>query len=255
MRSRLLRETEILKEINHPGCIKMYESFDTMPNVLHMTLELLPGGTLRRLLDKRGAMTESEAVPMARQLVATLNYLHSEAKIVHRDLKPENIMPSVPLPDLKEEALPEGIVWKLVDFGVACKCAKQAVAETAETLYLKINCSRCGSTLSLPPQLGDKRGFAKKEKVRCSNCGHIFFASFEQEKIKPIDISDAKEKLDEASMGGTAGYMAPELLEVDKMIQKGTYTQRSLYTHRPLSAALQCHSDRSLLCICAAPYR
>ena len=234
LRSRLLRETEILKEINHPGCIKMYESFDTMPNVLHMTLELLPGGTLRRLLDKRGAMTESEAVPMARQLVATLNYLHSEAKIVHRDLKPENIMPSVPLPDLKEEALPEGIVWKLVDFGVACKGAKQAVAETAETLYLKINCSRCGSTLSLPPQLGDKRGFAKKEKVRCSNCGHIFFASFEQEKIKPIDISDAKEKLDEASMGGTAGYMAPELLEVDKMIQKGmTYTQRSLYTHRP----------------------
>ena len=69
--------------------------------------------------------------------------------------------------------------------------------------------------------------------MRCSNCGHIFFASFEQEKIKPIDISDAKEKLDEASMGGTAGYMAPELLEVDKMIQKGTYTQRSLYTHRP----------------------
>lgn len=93
LKSRLLREVDILKDLEHPGVIRMLESIDSlMPAVLHVVMELLPGDTLRHLLDTRGAMGEAETVPMARQLLGTLEYLHCVAHIVHRDLKPENIM-------------------------------------------------------------------------------------------------------------------------------------------------------------------
>ena len=77
--------------VRHPHVVKLLDYHETWL-LAHLVMELLPGDTLRHLLDTRGAMGEAETVPMARQLLGTLEYLHCVAHIVHRDLKPENIM-------------------------------------------------------------------------------------------------------------------------------------------------------------------
>ena len=102
LKERLAHEVDILKELEHPNIIRLSESFDDLlPGKLHMVMEVLPGTTLRNVLDTRGALSEAEVVPIARQLLSALEYLHTTVRYVHRDLKPENVMPAAELPDAK----------------------------------------------------------------------------------------------------------------------------------------------------------
>ena len=74
--------------------------------VRFLTMEYVPGTTLRDILDRRGAVALSPGLQIAKQLCRGLAAVH-EAGIVHRDIKPPNIM-----------VLPNGVV-KLMDFGIA----------------------------------------------------------------------------------------------------------------------------------------
>jgi calcium-dependent protein kinase len=109
----LRREIEILKSLDHPNILRVYEFFDSPSRILIVT-ELLPGGELFYEITNQGTFTESKAAEIMRQIFSALAYLH-ERNIAHRDLKPENIL-------LEEKGSTLNI--KLVDFGAAVKLEK-----------------------------------------------------------------------------------------------------------------------------------
>ena len=80
-------------------------------------MELVSGGSLTELLQNK-AMSENRTKYIIKQLVKTLNYLHSTKQITHRDIKPDNVLivqtdTSDPLHDKDK------IRVKLTDFGFA----------------------------------------------------------------------------------------------------------------------------------------
>lgn len=86
----LRRETDILKRVDHPNCIRLYAIFETDKRVFIVT-ELVSGGELLDRVITNGNYSEQDAANIIYQLVSGVAYLH-EKGIVHRDLKLENIL-------------------------------------------------------------------------------------------------------------------------------------------------------------------
>ncbi|KAF8920564.1 kinase-like domain-containing protein [Mucidula mucida] len=101
----LQREIVIMKLIDHPNIMKLYDVWDTTHH-LYLILEHVQGGELFDLLCEQGRLSSQEALRYFQQIIAALDYLH-RFNIVHRDLKPENI-----LLDAQRNV-------KLADFGMA----------------------------------------------------------------------------------------------------------------------------------------
>ena len=101
-------EIEILKEIDHPNILKIYEYYEDSKH-FHIVTELLKGGELFEYLYSTETLSESVAAHFMVQILQAINYCHSKG-IVHRDLKPENL-----LLDVKG---PKGIL-KVIDFGAS----------------------------------------------------------------------------------------------------------------------------------------
>src|SRR5215211_4647494 len=112
--ARLSHEAQILARLNHPHIGQVY-SFEEADGVRALVLELVDGATLAQRIDS-GALSVTEALPVARQVAQALLAAHAQG-IVHRDLKPANI-----------KVRDDGAV-KVLDFGLA-KLATQAVVGT-----------------------------------------------------------------------------------------------------------------------------
>ena len=102
------QEIEILKKIDHPNIIKIFEFFEE-PKRLFVVMEHCKGGELFEEILKRKFFTESQAASIVKQLFSAVAYIHSN-NIIHRDLKPENIL-------LEERE--DLMSIKLVDFAAA----------------------------------------------------------------------------------------------------------------------------------------
>lgn len=88
----LLAETELLKELDHPGLPAVYDCFKQQDHTF-LVMEYVEGMTLRQYLKKHGRVPERQAVQWAVELCGILGYLHSRhPAVIYRDLKPENIM-------------------------------------------------------------------------------------------------------------------------------------------------------------------
>lgn len=86
----LFNEINILKEIDHPNIIKMYEFFEDEKRY-YLVTEICKGGELFDEILQRGKFTERDAAVLMKQVLSCINYCHQN-QIVHRDLKPENIL-------------------------------------------------------------------------------------------------------------------------------------------------------------------
>lgn len=105
----LLKEVNILREMDHANIIKIYEVFRDNSH-LRIVTEYCRGGELFDRIVKTKGFTENQAAKYMQQIVSAVVYLHSK-NIVHRDLKPENLLFE------SEEA---NSALKLIDFGT-CK--------------------------------------------------------------------------------------------------------------------------------------
>ena len=108
---KFLKEIHVLKELDHPNIIKIFEYYVDNKNHYIIT-ELLTGGDT---IIKCHKFNEKKAAFIIKQILSALNYLHSKG-IMHRDIKPENIL--VQNFD-KQKIKSEEIHIKLIDFGAS----------------------------------------------------------------------------------------------------------------------------------------
>jgi len=118
---RFKQEIAIMKIMDHPNIIKLYESFEDHRNI-YLVLELCTGGELFDRIIDSGHFTEVQAAIVLQNMFRALFYMH-ENKICHRDLKPENFLFTTKEPIEKTHL-------KVIDFGLACKFADGQVLTT-----------------------------------------------------------------------------------------------------------------------------
>ncbi len=85
---RFRRESQIAASINHPRSTFVFEAGE-IDNQFYITMELMTGGTLKEVVEERGALPVEQAVDYVLDVIDGLQPAH-EAGIVHRDLKPSN---------------------------------------------------------------------------------------------------------------------------------------------------------------------
>ncbi len=104
MVNRFKREAELLKELNHPNIVKIFD-VNMEGELKYFVMEFISGASLAEEL-KGGPLPVEEVIGIAWQVSGALRSAH-EAGIIHRDIKPANIM--------RDET---GRI-KLTDFGIA----------------------------------------------------------------------------------------------------------------------------------------
>ena len=87
---RLKYEIDLLKNLDHPNIVRLYEVFET-DDIYVLITELCPGGELFDEIIERGSFTEKQAAVVMQQVISAIAYCHSK-NVAHRDLKPENIL-------------------------------------------------------------------------------------------------------------------------------------------------------------------
>jgi serine/threonine protein kinase len=126
------REIVIMKLIDHPNVLNLYDVWETKTELYapflrifatelttsYLIMEYVPGGELFDYLVKRGRLPVSEALHYFQQIIHAVDYCH-RFNICHRDLKPENLL------------LDKDKNIKVADFGMAAWEAGERMLETS----------------------------------------------------------------------------------------------------------------------------
>ena len=88
--ARFLREIRIAARLTHPHILPLIDSGEA-GGLLYYVMPHVPGGSLRQRLAREPRLALPEAIRIARDVGAALDYAHREG-FVHRDVKPENIL-------------------------------------------------------------------------------------------------------------------------------------------------------------------
>lgn len=112
------KEIDVLKNLDHPNIIKVYEFYRTHKHLLIIN-ELCSGGELFDKIMEVKYFSESVAANIMRQILSAVNYCH-QLGVIHRDLKPENI-----LIVSQKEKNNEFFSIKIIDFGT-CEILKNS---------------------------------------------------------------------------------------------------------------------------------
>jgi serine/threonine protein kinase len=113
---QLQNESAAVHGLQHINIVRAL-GFDPYAPVPYLTMEYVPGTSLRPLVSKRLAVADTLAI--MRQVLAGLAYAHAHG-VIHRDLKPENIL-CHELAQKQGYATP-GVV-KITDFGLGRSAA------------------------------------------------------------------------------------------------------------------------------------
>jgi serine/threonine protein kinase len=78
----LHREAELMKKLNHPHILQLYEIIDT-EHAYCLITELAEGGEVLDYIVAHGKLAERETKKLVRQMVSAVDAMH-RAKVVHR---------------------------------------------------------------------------------------------------------------------------------------------------------------------------
>jgi eukaryotic-like serine/threonine-protein kinase len=134
---RFHREIKIATGLTHPNILPCYDSGEA-DGSLYYVMPFVEGESLRDRLEREGQMAVQDAVRIAAEIAAALQYAHSQ-NIIHRDIKPENI-------------LLENDRAVLADFGIA----RAVIAGTEQLTQTGMSIGTPGY-MSPEQALGDKR--------------------------------------------------------------------------------------------------
>ncbi|WP_034087859.1 Stk1 family PASTA domain-containing Ser/Thr kinase [Streptacidiphilus albus] len=87
---RFIREAKAVARLSHPNVVNVYDQ-GADNGVVFLTMEYVPGWTLRDLLRDRGALSPRMVLDVLEPILAALGAAH-RAGLVHRDVKPENVL-------------------------------------------------------------------------------------------------------------------------------------------------------------------
>ncbi|CAI5730401.1 unnamed protein product [Hyaloperonospora brassicae] len=102
------REISILKTLDHPNIIKLYDVCEGHRH-LHLVTELCTGGELFDRIIARGHYSEADAAVLVLKICDAVKHCH-DRDICHRDLKPENFLFATKAEDAE---------LKVIDFGLS----------------------------------------------------------------------------------------------------------------------------------------
>lgn len=143
------REIEILKFLEHPNIIRIYEVVYT-DDYVYMVVEYVAGGELFDYLVDHKHLSEGQARLFFQQLISAVEYCHAR-RVVHRDIKPENLL------------LGADHTLKLADFGLSTFMKDGFFLETS-----------CGSFNYASPEIVQGAVYAGPE-VDVWSCGVVLF--------------------------------------------------------------------------------
>ncbi len=89
-RRHFLRGARVLANLRHPNIVQLIKT-GREGRIPYMVMEYVEARTLRELILSRDPLLTKQALPMIRQLIGVLAFVHG-AGYMHMDLKPENIL-------------------------------------------------------------------------------------------------------------------------------------------------------------------
>lgn len=169
--SAIQAEAEILRSLDHPYVVKLFDVFVAPGKAIYLVMELIRGGDLFDRIVERERYTEVHARRLFRRILSAVHYLHEERGVVHRDLKPENIL----VVDRRSD-----VDIKLTDFGLA----KNLTAEGLKTF--------CGTPQYFAPEVLRRRNTVMGngrygKEIDCWSIGVILFILLSGSP--PFDVS------------------------------------------------------------------
>ncbi|XP_044486973.1 CBL-interacting serine/threonine-protein kinase 11-like [Mangifera indica] len=149
--SNIKREISIMRRLNHPNIVKLYEVLATKTKI-YFVMEFVKGGELFGKVAK-GRFSEDLSRKYFQQLISAVGYCHSHG-VFHRDLKPENLL------------VDENGNLKVTDFGLSAVTDQIQPDGLLHTL--------CGTPAYVAPEILTKKGY-DGAKVDVWSCGVILF--------------------------------------------------------------------------------
>ena len=199
-------EIAILKEIEHPNIVKLYDIKETS-NSYYLVTEYCNGGGLSDCLENykgkyKKPFSEEIVQYLMRQIVSAIAYLHGKT-ILHRDLKLDNILVQFDNEiDKKSRNMLKAKV-KIIDFGFARHLQKEELAY-----------STLGSPINMDPgilrklnKMENSRDYGYDEKADIWSLGTICYEMLIGKST--FDAQSMKDLLRKVEKGD---YLIPETL-------------------------------------------
>ena len=203
-------EIYILKQVNHPNIIKLYEIKQTLNN-FYLVFDLCNGGGLSNCLEKymeqnKRPFTQEIAQSIIRQLVSGLQYLHHN-KILHRDLKLDNVLIHFNTEEDKNNFNLLKAQVKIIDFGFARYLENDSLAQSV-----------LGSPINMDPQIlakmrkiDNNQSFGYDQKADIWSLGTICYEMLIG--APPFDATSYEELVSKIQKGD---YKIPNNLKLSK---------------------------------------
>src|SRR5215210_3326639 len=118
---RFKREAKSAAALSSPYIVPIFDWGETEDGTYYITMEYLPGGTLKERIMATGALRPQAATEVALQVAKALKAAHALG-IVHRDIKPRNILVS------------DSNHTKVADFGIARAVEATTISHTGDIL-------------------------------------------------------------------------------------------------------------------------
>ena len=150
----LISEINVLKSLDHPNIMKVYEYYNDK-KCFSIVSELCSGGELFKKISDCSYLNETASKYVMKQLLSAVSFCHKNG-IIHRDLKPENI-----LLEEEEENNSDYFTIKVIDFGTSAKFKKDQRCEEV-----------IGTPFYIAPEVLNNK---YDEKCDCWSCGVILY--------------------------------------------------------------------------------